>query len=265
MKVIFASAFLLIAFNGGVPLEGCVINGEVAVPGQFTFRAEIFVDDEWEFCGGSILTPHHILTAASCVNYNSSVQVIIGRQQRRKMKDLKGQVFHVPRKSITVHDKWDPGTMFNNIAIIKLSDPIIFNELVTPIRLPKKSKTYPTYVGEETFTSGWGRINASDEIEHLQYINNTIMTNEACSLARTIDANTICVGSEIAHQFTCIGELGSPLVVHDAEGPLVAGVTSFGSAFGSDCATPAVFTRTTSYIDWIEAQIGVELRASVLK
>lgn len=255
MKVLFALVCLFIAFTG-VLLEGCVINGKVAVPGQFTFKAEILVDDEWQFCGGSILTAYHILTAASCVNNNSSVKVIVGRQTRRKMRGPKGQVFHVQKENITIHDKWNPGTMFNNIAIIELRDPIIFNDIVKPIRLPKNSKPHPTYAGEETFTSGWGKINASDEIEHLQYINNTIMTNEACSLERTIDTNTICVSSGFAHPLTCNGEEGSPLVVHDEEGPLVAGVTSFGSAFGSDCAKPAVFTRTTSYIDWIEEKIG---------
>ena len=43
-----------------------IVGGEEATPHQYPWMAALFIDDKW-FCGGSLITDRHILTAAHCV------------------------------------------------------------------------------------------------------------------------------------------------------------------------------------------------------
>ncbi|KAJ8982907.1 hypothetical protein NQ317_004561 [Molorchus minor] len=45
----------------------------------------------------------------------------------------------------------------------------------------------------------------------------------------------------------CLGDSGSPLMVDGVQ----VGIASFGSDFGCESGFPGVYTRVTSYIDWI--------------
>jgi len=66
----------------------------------------------------------------------------------------------------------------------------------------------------------------------------------------------------IAGGSTCNGDSGGPLILNDGSNTLI-GATSFGIAFsfgialGCERGWPGVFTRVTSYLDWIEAKTGV--------
>jgi secreted trypsin-like serine protease len=56
------------------------------------------------------------------------------------------------------------------------------------------------------------------------------------------------------------GDSGGPLVVYEADGqPCQIGIVSFGGD-GCESGEPAVFTRITEYLDWLEQTAGVSIR-----
>lgn len=166
------------------------------------------------------------------------------------------------KKNIIVHEKWDAATISNDISIITLPAPIRFNNYVKTIRLPKKSNTYSTYEGQEAFASGWGKItdSATSVTDFLRYIEAPIMGNSACNryFLGNVKSNNICIRTKETHKSTCNGDSGGPLAVVDEEGPVQVGLTSFGIALGCEVGFPGVFTRVTSFLDWIDEKTGVK-------
>jgi secreted trypsin-like serine protease len=54
------------------------------------------------------------------------------------------------------------------------------------------------------------------------------------------------------------GDSGGPLIYLESDGIYTeVGIVSFGSAVGCMNEFPVVFTRVTSYLDWIESNTGI--------
>jgi secreted trypsin-like serine protease len=67
--------------------------------------------------------------------------------------------------------------------------------------------------------------------------------------------------SRITSQYICLllqGDSGGPLVYLESDGIYTeVGIVSFGSSAGCQKGYPAVFTRVTSYLSWIESNTGI--------
>lgn len=83
------------------------------------------------------------------------------------------------------------------------------------------------------------------------------MKNSGCSpwYGGILTSNVICIKTT-GGTSTCNGDSGGPLVLADGSNTLI-GATSFGIVFGCEIGWPGVFTRITSYLDWIENNTGV--------
>jgi len=54
------------------------------------------------------------------------------------------------------------------------------------------------------------------------------------------------------------GDSGGPLVFREKDGNYTeVGIVSFGHRYGCEAGYPAVFTRVTSYLEWIETHTGI--------
>lgn len=69
MKVFVALACLLVAVSAS-PLDGRITNGELAEPGQFPYQVglSLHIGDKRAWCGGSLISNRHVLTAAHCTD-----------------------------------------------------------------------------------------------------------------------------------------------------------------------------------------------------
>jgi len=62
------------------------------------------------------------------------------------------------------------------------------------------------------------------------------------------------------------GDSGGPLVFReDDDRDTEVGIVSFGSSSGCEAGYPAVFTRVTSYLDWIQTNTGVVIASNSWK
>ena len=101
-------------------------------------------------CGGTILDKKTVLSAAHCFeNGYSRVQVEVGFTNHRDSP----QKFNV--KSVEMHPEYNPRILDFDVAILKLSFPLIWTDYVQPACLPDASFT-PEENGQKGFISGWG-------------------------------------------------------------------------------------------------------------
>jgi len=124
--------------------------------------------------------------------------------------------------------------------------------------------TVSTYEGSTATTTGWGRTEDSVISPVLREAQLPVISNEECRNdwaalgeggGALIDNGMICAGGgEVG---ACNGDSGGPLVLQELNRYRLIGITSFGSLRGCALAgVPTVYTRVSSYIDWIALQIS---------
>ncbi|EDS44379.1 tryptase-2 [Culex quinquefasciatus] len=241
---------------------GKVINGKTAETGQFPWQVSIraALDRSVTVCGGSLIAPQWILTAAHCAKDYTGFQIGFG-----------SNLLNVPRLTMSavskiVHPEFDPVRLNNDVAVIKLPSPVPFSWEISPIQLPPLSYASKTFQNAAGVVSGFGRTSdASQSISALlKYETLRIISNAECSTVygtSVIRNSTMCaVGWERTNQNVCQGDSGGPLVIEENGTYLQIGVVSFVSNRGCSTGDPSGYIRTASYLEWIAQQTGVMLR-----
>ncbi|CAG9772437.1 unnamed protein product [Ceutorhynchus assimilis] len=200
------------------------------------------------FCGGSLIGPSTVLTAAHCV-MNLNDQPIIIYIGAHNMPPLSTENA-IQRQSteVLMHPDWNALTIQNDIALIYLSENVSESDRVKYIPLP--TNTTNIYVGREALVSGWGLPGDghTSGSSVLREVTSKIISSVACRLAYmgAVQRTHICMSGE-ERRSTCRGDSGGALVI-DGQ---VVGVVSFGTAAGCEVGWPPAFARVTSYVDWI--------------
>jgi len=181
--------------------------------------------------------------------------------------------------TITLHPDYDPATLDNDVAAIKLKNPEVMvcdQATIWPACLPVKGNTYAG--SQDTLGLGWGATQAlfipgvgsisfgtSATLLKAQLIP---VSNAECTLAMgrrknrqrqadgRITEKMLCAGNEEEMSDTCQGDSGGPLISRgEAGGYSLVGITSWGDG----CAVPGtfgVYSRVTELIDWVAQQYG---------
>ncbi|KAJ9582270.1 hypothetical protein L9F63_003399 [Diploptera punctata] len=230
-----------------------ITNGNSASRGQFPWQAALVIDSS-SFCGGSLISYQYVLTAAHCAG--SSYQVTLGSTLANYPET--GALTYTTRSSV-VHSYYDPSRIDNDIALLLLPEGVSFSNYISPVRLPPYS--LGDLAGETVVASGWGKTSdwAGGISSTLQYVDLRIINNNECAYTYgdVITASKICV-STIGGYSTCNGDSGGPLVHQEYDGRYtLVGIVSFGSTGGCQQEHPVVFTRVSTYLNWIEYNTGI--------
>jgi len=251
-----------------------IVNGMNAYYGQFPWQIslqfKITSNRKMHVCGGSIIDDQWILTASHCfLNSKDPAKYVVrigtfnqtaGSAEPEAVEhDLDKIIQHEGFKLIL--------KIRNDIALIKLSKPINFdNEYVNTVCMPTDSK-FNNVDGSELVVSGWGdtlpgsQTNVPDLLQwtKLTAVNDDVCAKEIGNLAGGLDAEQM-VCAEKDDTSPCQGDSGGPLVINEAEKSrqVQIGVVSFGDA-NCDNAIPTVFTRVTNYLDWIEENMKANM------
>lgn len=258
-KQVFSEAINSPACGVAAPLSR-IVNGRATTKVQLPWIVYLEIVNKWSsdnitesMCGGSIISPSFVLTAAHCVNtYGKKPFWIRVFYNTSKMK--KGPSVGVDRTIIHPKFTWD--TLANDIALLKLRYPVEFDTYVEPICLPT---TELLLTNVEAVIAGWGRISEQgDPSPNLQYIHRLILPYDMCKVgfisaeqAEAFDSSMILCTSA-SDKDSCQGDSGGPLTIVTKMGrTFQVGLISFG--FG--CARgmkPSLYTRVSSYVPWIE-------------
>jgi len=238
-------------------LNGYIVGGVEARQHSIPWQIGLLQND-WQLCGGSIVGPRTIITAAHCYEGADPRQyeVVVGQHSQTK-PDKFTQRYKVA--NIINHPQWNRATMENDISIIKLAEDIKFNDAVQPICLPESNWKYAD--GANFLVTGWGRTigygDSSDVLKQAVLPNHDVKTcfwgqSGSPFVGRITDGKLICAGWKDGSHGTCQGDSGGPLVKMVSGIWHLAGVVSFGNM---DCSTDGMYTNVIDQLDFIRQNL----------
>lgn len=154
-------------------IQNRIVGGHDANRGQFPYHV-VFANrlSFFYFCGGSIITSRHILSAAHCVTnfeYNTNELLVILNTSSLKDSDFT----EIQISKAYGHPKYTKDSTKFDISVLLTRREIKFNDFVQPIRLPTMDYTQTS--GNDAIITGWGALWVSKYYE--EKINKLLWTS----------------------------------------------------------------------------------------
>lgn len=241
-----------------------IIGGTQVPDGLYPFMVSI-QDADGHFCGGSLLGTEWVLTAAHCV-YDADdklidpamLSVLIGENDLGGGGGVSAGV-----TQIIPHPAYDNGTFNNDIALLQLDTEVCGLDIDSICTVNQDDPEGLGAVGVIATAAGWGNSGTQaapvflPDMLHvdLPVLSNNVV-NQSQYLSGQVTAAMLAAGDLASGGIdTCQADSGGPLFVHHFDKFYQIGITSWGEGC-ADAGKPGVYTRVSSFVDWIEGHTG---------
>lgn len=164
---------------------------------------------------------------------------------------------------IFVHPEYDAETVDNDIALLKLKQPLKINQFVSPICLPSEDTALAT--NSLATILGWGKkrnsaVFGTDVLHQAQV---PIADSDDCKRVYEnyfISDNMVCAGYKKGKVDSCAGDSGGPLLFNRKQADsnrdqwFLYGITSFGEGCGKK-GRYGIYAKVPNLVGWIRKTI----------
>ncbi|XP_010363854.2 transmembrane protease serine 11B isoform X2 [Rhinopithecus roxellana] len=228
-----------------------IVNGKSALLGAWPWQASMQWKDH-HYCGASLISSRWLLSAAHCfVKKNNSKYwtvnfgIVVNKPyMTRKVQNI---IFHENYSSPGLHD---------DIALVQLAEEVSFTKYIRKICLPEAKMKLSE--NDSVVVTGWGTLymNVILQEAFLKIIDNKIC-NAPYAYSGFVTDTMLCAGFMSGEADACQNDSGGPLAYPDSRNIWhLVGIVSWGDGCGKK-NKPGVYTRVTSYHNWIISKTGL--------
>ncbi len=233
-------------------VSGRIKGGVEATAGEQPWAVRLYETGTGSsYCGGSLINPRVVLTAAHCVEEETaaSVTAVIGRTDLDDSSQ--GEIRAV--QSIAIHpDYAGNDQLLNDLALLFLETE---SSMETIAMVGERDPKGLAGTGQLVASYGWGRTSESGPSSRvLRKVTTAVVAKADTSWGSSLNNTVVLTGDD--SQSACSGDSGGPLAATDGGEPVLVGVVSGGQANCSTNDYPGVYTRVSSFRTWIDDEMA---------
>jgi len=244
-----------------------IVGGRESFPNSWPWMVALFFNGTKLSCGGSLIKPSWVITAAHCFSETTSKnpadwEVRIGEHSFRTVE---GKEKKLGIRQIIIHPNYRPSNTShpgdNDIALVRLSSSVKFGRHINQICLPHSFSYFSS--GKRCIVTGWGHTSWKGNSSHvLREAWIDLVSKPACnsesSYNGTIGPHFLCAGYKEGGTDACYYDSGGPLACPISDGRwILAGIVSWGER----CALPhkyGVYTNVYQYTQWMRRAMKLD-------